>query len=146
MYRKDLVKSYSTPPAAGNPREVEAWALTQAALRMKAAQESKDVDAMMAAIRLNWQLWTIIQADLLDPACPLPDDLRSNALSLANFIDKQTMEFFSSPIPAKLGILISINRELAGGLYQKPAGAAAPAGAGGAGNPPAGAAGTDTTV
>lgn len=117
-----MVKNYATPPASGNPREVEAWALTQAALRMIDAQESGDRAAMLAAVRLNWQLWTIIQSDLLDPQCPVPLDLRSNGLSLANFIDKHTVEFLGKPAPEKMNILISINRELAGGLYQKPPG------------------------
>lgn len=146
MYRKDLVKSYSTPPAPGNPREVEAWALTQVALRMKAAQESKDPEAMNAAVRLNWQLWTIIQADLLDSACPLPPDIRANALSLANFIDKHTVEFFSNPIPAALGVLININRELAGGLFQKPPGSDPTASGKDQMPPPAGTSGMNTTA
>ena len=120
MSTEDLVKRYETPPPQGNPREVEAWALTQAALRMKAAKDRNDAEAMLAAIRLNWQLWTIIQAELLAPDCPVPPDIRRNVLSLANFIDKHTISFIAEPEPAKLDVLISINRELAGGLYTVP--------------------------
>ena len=47
MSMKDLVKRYETVPPEGNPRKSEAWALNQAALRMKAAQESGDEDAML---------------------------------------------------------------------------------------------------
>ncbi|MGB0670852.1 MAG: flagellar biosynthesis regulator FlaF [Rhodospirillales bacterium] len=94
--------------------------MMQAALRMKAAQESGDAEQMRGAARLNWQLWTIIQAELLEPDCPLPADLRSNALSLANFIDKHSMQFITDPQPEKMNVLISINRELAGGLFQTP--------------------------
>lgn len=75
---------------------------------------------MLAAVRLNWRLWTIIQAELLSPDCPLPPDLRRNALSLANFVDKHTVAFIADPRPVKMGILIDINRELAAGLYQEP--------------------------
>ncbi|HEB79749.1 MAG TPA: flagellar protein FlaF [Rhodospirillales bacterium] len=120
MYKKNLMKSYATPPLEGNPREVEAWALTQAALRMKDAKEAGDHDAMLAAARLNWRLWTIFQAELLSPECTVPDDIRSNVLSLSNFIDKHTLDFISNVKPERLDILISINRELAGGLYAKP--------------------------
>ncbi|MEO5337999.1 MAG: flagellar biosynthesis regulator FlaF [Magnetospirillum sp. WYHS-4] len=139
-----MVKNYATPPTAGNPREVEAWALTQAALRMKDAQDSKDRDAMLAAVRLNWRLWTIIQADLLDPDCPLPTDLRVNGLSLASFVDKHTLEFLTNPLPQNLSILISINREIAGGLYQRPAATGSEAGQ--AAPAPGASSGTNTTV
>lgn len=120
MYKKNLVKSYEAPPLKGNPRRTEAWALTQAALKMKAAKEDGDREQMLAAIRLNWRLWTIFQSELLSPDCPVPDDIRSNVLSLSEFVDKQTIDFISAPIPEKLNILISINRELAGGLYTDP--------------------------
>jgi flagellar protein FlaF len=76
---------------------------------------------MQQAARLNWRLWTIIQADVLSPECPLPDDLRANILSLAHFIDKRTVDFIGDQDPAKLDILVNINRELAGGLRARPA-------------------------
>lgn len=120
MYKKDLVKSYETPPPEGNPRKVEAWALTQAALKMKAAKEDGDREQMLTAIRLNWRLWTVFQAELLSPECPVPDDIRSNVLSLSDFVDKHTLDFISQPIPEKLDVLISINRRLASGLYTDP--------------------------
>ena len=120
MYKKDLVKNYETPPPPGNPREVEAWGLTQAALRLKAAQEQNEPEAIRAAVRINWQLWTILQAELLAPECALPEDLRANAISLSAFIDKQSMDLISDPVVEKLDILISINRELAAGLRTTP--------------------------
>jgi flagellar protein FlaF len=90
----------------------------QAALRMKAGQTSGDVEQLLAAVRLNWRLWTILQSELLDPECPVPLELRTNVLSLARFVDKQTVEILNKPDPAKLDILISIDRELAGGLFE----------------------------
>ncbi|MDX9861804.1 MAG: flagellar biosynthesis regulator FlaF [Rhodospirillales bacterium] len=84
---------------------------------MKAAQQNNDIEAMLAAARLNWQLWTIIQSELLSVDCPVPADIRQNVLSLANFIDKHTVGFIGAPEARKLDVLISINRELAGGLY-----------------------------
>lgn len=126
MSTEQLVNKYNVPPPEGNPRATEAWALTQAALRMKAAQQTNELEAMLTAVRLNWQLWTIIQSELLSPDCPVPADIRQNVLSLANFIDKHTVAFIGAPEAKKLNVLISINRELAGGLY-----AAAPAPAAG---------------
>ncbi len=72
---------------------------------------------MLEVVRVNWRLWTILQAELLDPECQLPDDLRSNVLSLAQFIDRHTLDIIADPKPAKLDVLIAINRELAGGLF-----------------------------
>lgn len=98
---------------------MEAWALTQAALRILKAKEANDIEMMNSAVNLNWQLWTIIQAELMSPECPLQADIRANVLSLSNFIDKHTVGFLADPEPGKLEILISINRELAGGLYEQ---------------------------
>ena len=121
MSTHNLVRKYETPPTEGNPRKTEAWALTQAALKMKAAQDSGDNPSMLAAVKLNWQLWTIIQSELLAPECTIPMDIRRNVLSLANFIDKQTVGFIGAPKPEKINVRVSINRELAGGLYTVPA-------------------------
>jgi flagellar protein FlaF len=76
---------------------------------------------MLEAVRVNWRLWTILQAELLDPECQLPDELRSNVLSLAQFIDRHTVDIIAEPKPEKLDVLIAINRELAGGLFTIPA-------------------------
>ena len=127
MYRNEAHKKYAAPPAPGNPREVEAWAMTQAALRMMSAKEQNDRDAMLEATRLNWRLWTIIQADLLDPECTVPDEIRSNMISLANFVDKHTVTFIRQPKADDLEVLININREIAGGLYTRPDAPAGPA-------------------
>ncbi len=120
MNKKDLIKSYETPPPPGNPREIEAWGLTQAALKLRDAMNDGDPEVIRSAIRINWQLWTILQGELLDPDCPLPDDLRANAISLSSFVDKQSLDLISSPEVSKIDILISINRELAAGLRTKP--------------------------
>ena len=121
---------YSNRPTINSdPRQIEGWALTETALRMKAAQkEPMDETVLLHAVRLNWRLWTIFQASLLEPDCPLPIDIRNNLLSLSNFIDKHTAGILSNPQPSKLDILIRINREIAGGLLTVPATAAPAAG------------------
>jgi flagellar biosynthesis activator protein FlaF len=94
--------------------------LTQAALRMKAARDANDREGILSAVRINWRLWTVIQAELLDPQCSVPMDIRTNVLSLAQFVDKHSVEIIGKPAPGLLDILISINRELAGGLFTTP--------------------------
>ena len=116
----------NVPTAAADPRQIEGWALTETAVRMKAAQRQPvDEAALLQAVRLNWRLWTIFQASLLEPDCPVPVDIRNNILSLSNFIDKHTASIIGNPEPSKLDVLIRINRELAGGLMTVPANLAA---------------------
>jgi flagellar protein FlaF len=87
---------------------------------MKAARDLNDREEMLAAVRINWRLWTIIQAELLDPQCTVPMDIRTNVLSLAQFVDKHSVDVIGKPEDRQLDILISINREIAGGLFTAP--------------------------
>jgi flagellar protein FlaF len=109
--------SYRVPPAPGNPRQVEAWALTETALRMQSAKTHGDKEAMQDAVRLNWRLWTLFQAEILDPQCLLPEPIRGNMVALAAFVDKHTLAVFSDFSPEQLDVLININRQLAMGLH-----------------------------
>ena len=84
------------------------------------AREKKVKQGMIDAVRLNWRLWTIFQAELLDPESTVPVDIRTNLLTLAQYIDKHTVDFLAKPTPDKLDTLININRELATGLYTQP--------------------------
>ena len=101
----------------GNPRETEGRALLEAARRMSVAQANpEDKKAIGDAARLNWRLWTILQAELCAPECALPGELRTNMLNLCNFVDKHMVEVLANPSPEKLGVLIDINRQIAAGL------------------------------
>lgn len=108
------------------PREVEAMAFTKAALLLEEAKgKIKSIDEYAKALRFNHLLWTIIQADLTDPANQLPDEIKANVMSLSIFVDKQTTKALRSSEPKDLDILITINRNLAAGLRTNPAGAQA---------------------
>lgn len=116
---------YSNIPTPGNPRATEAWALTEAARRIATAQAAGDEDALLTAIRLNWRLWTIFQAELSSGECQLPLDLRQNMLSLSNFVDKTTVDIIADPgIGKAADILVTINRHIAAGLFSIPSGEA----------------------
>jgi len=84
---------------------------------MRDALNSGDHDEMKAAVRLNWRLWTIFQAELLSPNCEIPMGIRQNILSLANFIDGHSVKFMSDPVAKDMDVLININREISGGLH-----------------------------
>ena len=101
----------------GNPRETEGRALLEAARRMSVAQsDPEDKKGIGDAARLNWRLWTIIQAEVCAPECGLPDDLRANMLNLCNFVDKHMVDVLANPSPHRLDVLIDINRQIAAGL------------------------------
>jgi len=109
---------YASLPAGGNPRETEAWALTETARRMSEGQsEDVDLEDFLAAVRLNWRLWTIFQADLLAPECDIPQAIRQNMVSLTNFVDKRSVEIIATRNRDLASALISMNRNLASGLF-----------------------------
>lgn len=113
--------AYNSMPQPGNPRTTEAWALTEAARRMSLTQKPEiPEEEMLAALRLNWRLWTIFQAELASPECALPVEMRQDMLSLCNFIDRRTVEIIADTDRAKLDVLININRQIAAGLFSTP--------------------------
>ena len=128
MSPKQPSGSYSPIPPGGNPRQSEAWALIESARRMKEAQAAGgDRLVLLGAARLNWRLWTLFQASLVLPESVVPEDVRNNMLSLANFVDRHTVGFLADPKPERLDVLIRINREIASGLMaQTPPKTAAP--------------------
>ena len=106
----------------GNPRQNEARALIEAARRLSDAQkiaespEKVDKEAVQAALRLNWRLWTILQVEALADDNPNPKEIRQNILKLSIFVDDRTVDILFDPKPPKFDMLIKINREVAQGL------------------------------
>lgn len=120
-------KRYQRMPELGNPARTEAWALLEVAREL---YQSKDacLDQRRAALRRNWRLWTIFQANLLGPECKVPMETRSNLLGLANFIDRHTALLLSSDDVTKIDVLVNINRQISEGLLDgQRAGARTPA-------------------
>ena len=120
-YSKNL-KKYQRVPEGGAPQQTEAWALIEAARRIAVAIGNGDAanrenrKNMKAAVRLNWRLWTIFQAELTREANPLPQELRENMLTLCQFVDKHTVSCLTEPTAEKLKALIDVNRHIASGL------------------------------
>ena len=122
MSNKSALNSYDQMRQRGGaPRETEGRALLEAARRMAETQGNpQDTDAMRDAARLNWRLWTIFQAELSAPDCPMPVEIRQNMLNLCNFIDKRIVDILAKPLPRKFDVLINVNRQIAAGLLAKP--------------------------
>jgi flagellar protein FlaF len=107
----------------GNPRELEANLLLDAAARLQVIRDGwNDRGAeLQAALINNRQLWSILATSATSPENPLPAKLRENVANLGIFVFKQTMSMLADPKPEKLDSLISINRELAAGLIGRAA-------------------------
>ena len=131
MQQSNQSRAYRSSQRLGsNARDTEAQALLEAARRLDAAMRNEnDSDAYRSALRLNWRLWTIIQADVSSDGSPLPPEIRQNILSLSVFIDRHTVKALAEPNVARLKVLIEINRNIAAGLMVnvEASGAAAPA-------------------
>lgn len=120
-------QEYTTRPDSQDPREVEAWALTEAARRIVAAsRDGANQAGLRDALMLNQRLWTIFQVSVAETDCPLPDDLRRNIFSLSVIVDRQTTARLVDLDSAKLDILLDINRQVAAGLRERPKAANAP--------------------
>jgi flagellar biosynthesis activator protein FlaF len=72
--------------------------------------------ALDEALRHNLRLWTLFQAELVQPERSIPADIRINLLKLSRFVDKRTFELMADPQPDKLQALIDINRNIGSGL------------------------------
>lgn len=108
---------YQRMPDAGNPARTEAWALLEAARELHQSKEAP-LDQRRAALRRNWRLWTIFQANLVDAENKLPAPIRANLLGLANFIDRHTAGLLADGDPAKIDVLVNINRQISEGLLE----------------------------
>ncbi|PIW30322.1 MAG: hypothetical protein COW30_02600 [Rhodospirillales bacterium CG15_BIG_FIL_POST_REV_8_21_14_020_66_15] len=123
---KNQVQKYERRPLGGNPAQTESWALIEAAKRMAISiiddnRDPKTIkDARKAALRLNWRLWTIFQAELTTERSDVPDEIRVNMLTLCKFVDKHTVGALVNPTPEAITVLIDINRNIAAGLAQIP--------------------------
>jgi len=113
--------------ATMSEREIDAYALTQCALKLQECQKNWDIpeqeriDRLFEALRINSLLWSIFQAEIVAEGNPLPRQLREDLLSLSLFIDKRTKDIMCFPEPGKLTMLININLNIAAGLNTSPA-------------------------
>ena len=101
-------------------RELEAAVLNKAASMLEEVighwEDDENHSLLDNALRYNQTLWGVFQAELMAEDNELPSELRSNILSLSNFVDKRTFDVMAYPEPQKLHILVKINRGLAEGL------------------------------
>ena len=110
-----------------NGRDLEASVLLKAAARLQAVKENWDAqkDKLDEALTFNRKIWTVLASSVSSDDNPLPKPVKQNILNLSVFIFNHSMRMITEPAAERLGVLININREIAGGLMMKPAAAAA---------------------
>ena len=122
MYSKQLQAYQSVEKATLPAREMEANVLTRAALKLKNCQKDWDSQEreikLDEALKFNQRVWSIFQAEVGNPANPLPTKLKLDFLRLSAFVDKRIFEVMAQPAVEKLSILIAINENIAAGLRQ----------------------------
>ncbi|MBP2228986.1 flagellar protein FlaF [Azospirillum agricola] len=108
--------TYANKPTSDNPRDVEAWALAEAARRLISAGHARDAEALQAALQLNQRLWTIFQAAITEEDCGHPPEVRTNIAALSLLVDRETTARLIDLDFDKLETLVSVNRAVASGL------------------------------
>ena len=119
---RNLQAYKSASKATMSGRKIEAEALTNAATKLQACQDSwgEHPELLDEALKYNQKIWCVLQSELLDKNNPLPHDLKQDLLSLSAFVDKRIFETMAFPAPEKLTILIKINTNIAAGLQDAP--------------------------
>ncbi|KRE00431.1 flagellar protein FlaF [Bosea sp. Root381] len=64
----------------------------------------------------NRRLWTLLVSAVIAEDNPLPVGIKTNIISLANFVFNHTFRISADPQPQRLEVLVSINRDIAAGL------------------------------
>lgn len=122
MYNNPLQAYQQIDKSGMSGREVEAYALTKAAMALRECQNNwniPDLDQQLEqALKLNQRVWTIFQAELTKADNPMPLPIKQNILKLGAFIDKRSLDIVADPKPEALNIIIAINENLAAGLRQ----------------------------
>lgn len=107
-----------------DPREFEADLLLKAAARLQKLHDMGDNVLMQESephLVYNRKIWTVFAASAAENEHPLPKPIKQNIASLAVFIFKQTATYQTTGEARLLETLITINREIAAGLFQKAA-------------------------
>ena len=112
--------------ATQSPRELEAAILMKAATKLQAIRDDWEGKRreLADALTYNRKLWTILVSSATEETNPLPVPIKQSLANLGIFIFNHTMAVMTQPAPERLGILITINREIAAGLRTQPAQAA----------------------
>ncbi len=100
-------------------RDTEYRIIARVSYRLKAAAEAKPADfpALAAALNDNRKLWDALAIDVANPENQLPQALRAQIFSLAQFVNAHTSKAIARK--AQVGPLLEINAAILKGLSAK---------------------------
>ena len=116
---QNAAQAYSTTAQnTVTPREREAALLIKSAAQLQHVQDNwqDNRESLSHALQYNRKLWTVFVSSVSENENPLPAAIKNNIASLGVFIFRHTVSVHARPDPEKLGVLISINRDVAAGL------------------------------
>lgn len=128
--------SSSGRSGADTPRDIEAKALLKAARMIQELHDTwndRDLNRIEKTVVYNRQIWSVfyesaLQDAAIEKSVPAHENsqaqqktkIRNNIVSLASFVFQRSLDIMAEPSREKLPVLITINREIAAGLMQKP--------------------------
>lgn len=101
------------------PRDLEANLLSKSAANLQRLRDGWDDAAaseLSSVLLFNRRLWSVFMTSVMKDDSVLPADVKQNIANLGIFVMSHTLSIQTTPLPQKLDVLISINRELAAGL------------------------------
>lgn len=117
------LKAYRQNARSGlSGRRAEAALLLQCAQDLQSALVGNgvDIDRLQPAAAQNRRVWSLIAADVTEPECKLPDDVRRNIVNISMFMLQESLRALVDPRPDRLEPLVRINRTIAEGLSASP--------------------------
>jgi flagellar biosynthesis regulator FlaF len=99
--------------------EEDALALTQAALEISRAFESKDERRLAGALDRNLKLWVGIRTLVSQADNPLPMPIKDNLIRLSSFVAQKTFEMQNGPNAKSIEALTNTNLQISEGLLDK---------------------------
>jgi flagellar protein FlaF len=117
--QQQATQAYQTvAKRTGNPRDLEANLLSRSAANLQRIREQWELadSELHGALRFNRRLWSVFLNSATSEQSPLPVAIRQNIANLGLFVMSHSLRVETQPDPARLDVLITINREVAAGL------------------------------
>lgn len=98
--------------------ETEALSLTQAAVALDNARQTKDQKELAAALENNIHVWTAIKTMADSKEVNLPETVRVNLGRLAGFVAATTLSNGAQISDEAINTLINVNLQISEGLLE----------------------------
>ena len=111
----------NTAPSTLSIIEEDAFALTQAALEISRAHESKDEKRLAAALDDHLKLWVASRTVVSSAENPLPISIKDNLIRLSSFVAQKTFEMQIGANDKTIQALPNTNLQISEGLLDRQA-------------------------